>query len=60
LFQKIGLILISFQQTEHTLKVNKGKVWHKSSMEKGIVPRSLGIDTDAKWGFSHMKGWIFG
>jgi hypothetical protein len=28
-------------------------------MEKGIVPRS-GIDMDAKWGFSHTKGWIFG
>ncbi len=28
-------------------------------MEKGIVPRS-GIDTDAKWGYSRTKGWIFG
>ena len=28
-------------------------------MEKGIVPRS-GIDTDARWGFSRTKGWIFG
>ncbi len=28
-------------------------------MKKGIVPRS-GIDTDAKWGYSHIKGWIFG
>jgi hypothetical protein len=28
-------------------------------MIKGIVPRS-GIDTDARWGFSHTKGWIFG
>jgi hypothetical protein len=28
-------------------------------MDKGIVPRS-GIDTDAKWGFSHTRGWIFG
>ena len=37
----------------------KGHVWHKSSMEKDIVPRS-GIDTDARWGFSHTKGWIFG
>ena len=37
----------------------KGSVWHKSSMEKGIVPCS-GIDTDAKWGYSHTKGWIFG
>jgi len=28
-------------------------------MKKGVVPRS-GIDTDARWGFSHSKGWIFG
>ena len=28
-------------------------------MKKGVVPRS-GIDTDAMWGFSHTKGWIFG
>ena len=28
-------------------------------MDKGIVPRS-GIDTDARWGYSHTKGWIFG
>src|SRR5580765_8548301 len=28
-------------------------------MTKGLVPRS-GIDTDARWGFSHTKGWIFG
>ena len=41
------------------IRANKGKVWHKSSMKKGIVPRS-GIDTEAKWGFSHTKGWIYG
>ncbi len=28
-------------------------------MEKGIVPCS-GIDTDARWGYSRTKGWIFG
>ena len=28
-------------------------------MKDGIVPCS-GIDTDAKWGFSHTKEWIFG
>ena len=33
-------------------------MWHKSSM-KGIVPCS-GIDTDARWGYSHTKGWVFG
>jgi hypothetical protein len=37
----------------------KGHLWHKSSMIKGIVPRS-GIDIGARWGFSHTKGWIFG
>lgn len=44
---------------DSTLLQAKGYVWHKSSMKKGIVPRS-GIDTDARWGFSHGKGWIFG
>jgi hypothetical protein len=44
---------------DSTLLRSKGKVWHKSSMEKGIVPRS-GIDTDARWGFSYTRGWIFG
>ena len=37
----------------------KGPVWHKSSMKKGVVP-CPGIDTDARWGYSHTKGWIFG
>lgn len=44
---------------DSTLLKAKGHIWHKSSMNKGIVPRS-GIDTDARWGLSHTKGWIFG
>ncbi len=28
-------------------------------MKKGEVPRP-GIDTGARWGYSHTKGWIFG
>ena len=36
---------------DSTLLKAKGHMWHKSSMKKGIVPRS-GIDTDARWGFS--------
>lgn len=45
---------------DSTLIKAHGKIWHKSSMmEKGIVPRS-GIDTNARWGYSHTKGWIFG
>ena len=44
---------------DSTLLKSKGKVWQQSSMKKGIVPCS-GIDTDARWGFSHTRGWIFG
>ena len=28
-------------------------------MEKGMLPR-FDIDIYAKWGYSHIKGWIFG
>ncbi len=45
--------------TDSTLLKSHGKVWHKSSMNKGMVPCS-GIDTDARCGYSHTKGWIFG
>ena len=44
---------------DSTLLKAKGHLWHKSSMNKGVVPRS-GIDTDARWGYSHTKGWVFG
>ena len=44
---------------DSTLLRAKGYIWHKSSMNKGIVPRS-GIDTDARWGFSHTRGWVYG
>ncbi len=49
----------SILSADSTLIKAKGHVWHKSSMEERVVPRS-GIDTDAMWGFSHTKGWIFG
>jgi len=44
---------------DSTLFRAKGHLWHKSSIIKGVASRS-GIDTDARWGFSHTKGWIFG
>lgn len=37
----------------------KGPVWHRSSMERGEIP-CPGIDTDARWGRSATKGWVFG
>ena len=59
LFVKERLVDPYIVSVDSTLLKAKGHVWHKSSMTKGIVPRS-GIDTDARWGFSHTKGWIFG
>ena len=60
LFVSEGLVkpyIIAIDST--LLKAYKGHVWHVSSMKEGILPRS-GIDTDARWGFSHTRGWIFG
>ncbi len=54
-----GLVVPSITAIDSTLIKAKGSVWHKSSMKKGVVPRS-GIDTDARWGYSRTKGWIFG
>lgn len=59
LFVREKIIDPSVLSADSTLMKAKGFVWHKSSMEQGVVPRS-GIDTDARWGFSHTKGWIFG
>ncbi len=59
LFVTEGLVDLSITAIDSTLLKAKGSVWHKSSMKKGVVPRS-GIDTDARWGYSRTKGWIFG
>ena len=37
----------------------RGPVWHKSDIKQNRLPVT-GIDTDAKWGYSKSKGWIFG
>jgi hypothetical protein len=59
LFITEGIVDPSITAVDSTLLKAKGSVWHKSSMKKGIVPCS-GIDTDARRGYSHTKGWIFG
>src|SRR6476660_10447192 len=63
LFVTEGMVLVddnhSILAVDSTLMKAKGSVWHKSSMKKGVVP-CPGIDTDARWGYSHTKGWIFG
>ena len=60
LFVAEGMVVEpSITAIDSTLLKAKGHVWHKSSMKKGIVP-CPGIDTDARWGYSHTKGWVFG
>ena len=59
LFVVEGMADPSIMAIDSTLIKAKGPVWHKSSMKKDIVP-CHGIDTDARWGYSHTKGWIFG
>ena len=59
LFVKERLVDPYIVAIDSTLLRAKGHIWHKSSITKEVVPRS-GIDTDARWGFSHSKGWIFG
>ena len=59
LFVKEGLADPTVTAIDSTLIKAKGHLWHTSSVKKGVVPRS-GIDTDARWGYSHTKGWVFG
>ena len=59
LFVTEGLADPTVTAIDSTLLKAKGRLWHKSSMNKGVVPRS-GIDTDARWGYSHTRGWVFG
>jgi hypothetical protein len=46
-------------QHQKPIGSHQARFWHKTSMEKGIVSYS-GIDTDARWGKSRTKGWVFG
>ncbi len=53
------LVDLSITTIDSNLIKDNGIVWHKSSMKKGMVPRS-GIGTYVRWGYSHTKGWVFG
>ena len=59
LFVAEDIIDLSIDAVDSTLLKAKGPVWHTSSMKKGVVP-GPGIDMDARWSYSHTKGWIFG
>jgi hypothetical protein len=48
LFAAEDMVDHTITATDSTFIKAKGPVWNKSSMKKGVVPRS-GIDTDARW-----------
>ena len=54
-----GLVYPLILAVDSSLLQARGPVWHKSSMERGEIP-CPGIDTDARWGRSGVKGWVFG
>jgi hypothetical protein len=58
-FVKSRLVDTYSASVDSSLLRAKGHVWHRSSMKKNVVPYS-GIDTDARWGYSKTKGWVFG
>jgi hypothetical protein len=41
------------------LKAKRGLEWHAKDMKKGRIPYT-GIDTEARWGKSRTKGWLYG
>jgi len=58
-FLKEALIEIKTVAIDSTLFAAKGRIWHQKDLKKGIIPCG-NIDTDARWGKSYTKGWIFG
>jgi len=41
------------------LRAKRGLQWHAKDMKENRVPYS-GIDTEARWGKSRTKGWVYG
>ena len=59
LFLSEGIVENKSASVDSSMLKAAGPVWHKSDIKKNRLPIA-GIDTDAKWGFSNSKGWIFG
>ena len=57
-FVEEGLADCTVASVDSSLVSAKGRVWHRSEMISGTV--RPGTDTDARWGFSKSKGWVFG
>jgi len=59
LFLSEGLVNNESASVDSSMLKASGPVWHKSDIKQNHLPIA-GIDTDAKWGFSKSKGWVWG
>ena len=59
LFVSEGLVNSESASVDSSMLKASGPVWHKSDIKKNHLPIA-GIDTNAKWGFSKSKGWVYG
>ena len=59
LFVSEGLVNDESASVDGSMLKANGPVWHKSDIKKNRLPIA-GIDTDARWGYSKSKGWIWG
>ena len=59
LFLSEGIVNNTSASVDSSLLKATGPVWHKSDIKNNRLSIA-GIDTDAKWGYSKSKGWIFG
>lgn len=54
-----GIADATTASADSSLLEARGPVWHVSGMKKNVLPIP-GIDTDARWGYSRTKNWVFG
>ena len=59
LFLSEKLVDNSSASVDSSMLKAAGPIWHKSDIKNNRLPIT-GIDTDAKWGFSNSKGWVWG
>jgi len=59
LFLSERLVENDSASVDSTMLKATGPIWHKSDIKKNRLPIT-GIDTDAKWGYSKSKGWVYG
>ncbi len=59
LFVSEGLVNSESASVDSSMLKASGPVWHKSDIKKNHLPIA-GIDTNARWGFSKSKGWVYG